>query len=95
MFHTEGDSPVKPANDGLVKPANDGLIMRTDDEVFLAGFLEDLLESEIDHRVDVENVLFVFHNCISAGVCCRRSWGKDENRFRELQGFVKIVRRKL
>ena len=36
-------------------------VERTDDELFLAGFLEDLLESEIDHRVDVENLLIVSH----------------------------------
>ena len=37
-----------------------------DDELFLAGFLEDLLESEIDHRVDVEWFSFLFHNLVQS-----------------------------
>ena len=41
--------------------AEDG-VEGADDELFLAGFLEDLLESEIDHRVDVEGFSVFFHN---------------------------------
>ena len=41
--------------------AEDG-VEGADDELFLAGFLEDLLESEVDHRVDVEGFSVLFHN---------------------------------
>ena len=50
--------------------AEDG-VEGTDDELFLSGILEDLLESEIDHRVDVENLLIVSHMfSVGPGMVC-------------------------
>ena len=40
------------------------LVERADDELFLTGFLENLFESEIDHRVDVKILLLVFHGIV-------------------------------
>ena len=53
--------------------AKDG-VERADDEVLVAGFLEDLLESEIDHGVDVlvDHVIRFHSSIVFAGVVAGR-----------------------
>ena len=78
-IHVVSDFPLLLGQAGLLALADvdvldvepEDLVERTDNELFLAGILEDLLESEIDHRVDVENLLIVSHMfSVGPGMVC-------------------------